>query len=86
MVHLADTTSHSLSAHGATRHMPVSFDRVAPADNRPSIVARLPGQPLPNGRADRTSDWPSGWWILPSVLGGLVIWVMIFRALAGWLF
>lgn len=66
--------------------MSASLDSVPPAGSFPSIVARLPGQPLPNGRADRTTDWPSGWWILPSVLGGLVIWVMIFRALAGWLF
>ena len=86
MVHLADTTLRPAPRRGALHHGPASLDSVPPAGSFPSIVARLPGQPLPNGGADRKMDWPSGWWILPSVLGGLVIWVMIFRALAGWLF
>jgi len=44
------------------------------------------GQPMPDGHVRDSGNWPSGWWILPSVLGGLVVWIMIFRALFGWLF
>jgi hypothetical protein len=36
-------------------------------------------------RAPSQADLPSGWWILPCVIGGLAMWVMIFRALIGWL-
>lgn len=52
----------------------------------PNVGAHLPGAPLPSGQARYTGNWPSGWWILPSVLGGLMVWIMIFRALIGWLF
>ncbi|EDM71265.1 hypothetical protein RAZWK3B_13629 [Roseobacter sp. AzwK-3b] len=41
---------------------------------------------MPDGHVRDSGNWPSGWWILPSVLGGLVVWIMIFRALFGWLF
>jgi hypothetical protein len=58
---------------------------VKPVGSFPNVGAHLPGEPLPSGHARDTGNWPSGWWILPSVLGGLVAWIMIFRALLGWL-
>ena len=58
---------------------------VAPLDPQAGS-ASFSGQPMPDGHLRESGNWPSGWWILPCVLGGLVVWIMIFRALFGWLF
>lgn len=37
------------------------------------------------GYPERLEGGVPGWWILPSALIGVFIWVMIIRALLGWL-
>lgn len=39
----------------------------------------------PGGKAVRGRSMPAGWWILPSVLGGIVLWTLALGSLWVWL-
>lgn len=50
--------------------------RFAPHDNMPMLLGTAWDEPLPY-------EWrcPSGWWILPGIIGGCVEWI----AIVGWI-
>jgi hypothetical protein len=45
----------------------------------------LTGREDPGSRAVRDRSILAGWWILPSVLGGIVLWTLALGSLWAWL-
>ena len=63
----------------------VSRYDISAASSEVAGVYKSPREWPPAFKASRSRAFSAGWWLLPSILAGFLVWAMAFRAVLVWL-